>query len=81
MLALAFFISVFSTLTWLIFSAAYINDHLGGVAFGALGITDISVYLALILLPILVCGWFSASSTSIWAAARFPTICFLCLSK
>ena len=54
MLALAFFISVFSTLTWLIFSAAYINDHLGGVAFGALGITDISVYLALILLPILV---------------------------
>ena len=54
MLALAFFISVFSTLIWLIFSAAYINDHLGGAAFGALGIMDISVYLALILLPILV---------------------------
>ena len=54
MLALAFFISVFSTLTWLIFSAAYINDHLGGVAFGSLGIMDISVYLGLILLPILV---------------------------
>ena len=54
MLAFAFFISVFSTLIWLIFSAAYINDHLGGVSFGSLGIMDVSVYLALILLPILV---------------------------
>ncbi len=54
MLALAFFISVFSTLTWLIFAVAYINDHLNGVAFSSLGITDISVYVGLALLPILI---------------------------
>lgn len=54
MLALAFFISVFSTLTWLIFAIAYVSDHLNGVSFGALGIIDISIYLSLILLPILI---------------------------
>lgn len=54
MLALAFFISVFSTLIWLIFSAAYVTDHLNGVSFISLGIIDISIYLALILLPILI---------------------------
>ena len=54
MLALAFFISVFSTLIWLIFAVAYVNDHLNGVAFSSLGITDISVYVGLALLPILI---------------------------
>lgn len=54
MLALAFFISVFSTLVWLIFAVAYVNDHLNGVAFGSLGIMDISVYVGLALLPVLI---------------------------
>ena len=54
MLALAFFISVFSTLIWLIFAVAYVNDHLNGVAFSSLGITDISIYVGLALLPILI---------------------------
>lgn len=54
MLALAFFISVFSTLVWLIFAVAYVNDHLNGVAFSSLGIMDISVYVGLALLPVLI---------------------------
>lgn len=54
MLALAFFVSVFSTLTWLIFGIAYINDHLNDVSFASLGIVDISIYLSLVLLPIFI---------------------------
>lgn len=54
MLAFAFFVSVFSTLTWLIYAVAYINDHLNDVSFSSLGLADISIYLSLVLLPIFI---------------------------
>lgn len=52
--AFAFFVSVFSTLTWIIYAVAYINDHLGDVSFSSLGLTDISIYLSLVLLPVFI---------------------------
>lgn len=54
MLALAFFISVFSSVTWLIYTFMYIGEKLHGVSFNSLGLVDLSVYTALVLLPILV---------------------------
>ncbi len=54
MLAIAFFISVFSTVTWLIYTFMYISEKLHGISFNSLGLVDLSVYTALVLLPILV---------------------------
>ena len=54
MLALAFFVSVFSTVSWLIYTFMYIGGKLNGVSFSSLGLVDISVYTSLVLLPILV---------------------------
>ncbi len=54
MLALAFFISVFSTVSWLIYTFMYIGEKLNGLSFSSLGLIDISVYTSLVLLPILV---------------------------
>lgn len=54
MLALAFFVSVFSTVSWLIYTFMYIGEKLNGVSFSSLGLVDISVYTSLVLLPILV---------------------------
>lgn len=53
-LAIAFFISVFSTVTWLIYTFMYISEKLHGISFNSLGLVDLSVYTALVLLPILV---------------------------
>ena len=54
MLALSFFAAIFSSLLWLIYSLAYISDNTVGIKFSALGIVDISVYVALVALPILI---------------------------
>lgn len=54
MLALAFFASVFSTFLWLIYMFMYLKDKLGGMSFGSLGLSDISLYIALLVLPVLV---------------------------
>lgn len=54
MLALAFFISVFSTVSWLIYTFMYIGEKLNGISFNSLGLVDISVYTSLVLLPILI---------------------------
>lgn len=54
MLAFSFFIAVFSSLMWLIYMLNYLHDKLAGVAFSTLGLADLSVYVALITLPILV---------------------------
>lgn len=54
MLAFAFFIAVFSSLMWLIYMFNYLYDKLAGVAFSSLGLADLSIYVALIILPILV---------------------------
>lgn len=54
MLAFAFFIAVFSSLMWLIYMFNYLYDKLAGVTFSSLGLADLSIYVALIILPILV---------------------------
>ena len=54
MLAFAFFAAVFSTLTWLIYILMYINDKLGGASFAQLGLLDLSLYVAIAVLPILI---------------------------
>lgn len=54
MLAFAFFASVFSTLIWLIYMGMYIQDKLGGVRFSSLGLLDLTLYIALLVLPIFV---------------------------
>ena len=54
MLAFSFFVAIFSSLLWLMYIVAYIQDNTVGVKFSSLGIVDISVYVALVLLPILI---------------------------
>lgn len=54
MLAISFFAAVFSSLLWLIYSLAYISDNTIGVSFSSLGLVDVCVYVALVVLPILV---------------------------
>ena len=54
MLAFSFFAAIFSSFLWLIYSLAYINDNTIGVRFSSLGIVDISIYVALVVLPVLV---------------------------
>ena len=53
-LAFSFFAAIFSSLLWLIYSLAYIGDNTVGVKFSSLGMTDISVYTALVIFPIIV---------------------------
>lgn len=53
-IAFAFFVSVFSTVIWLIYTFSYISEKLSGVSFSALGLVDLSVYTSLVLLPILI---------------------------
>ncbi len=51
MLALTFFISVFSSVVWLIYAALFISDKLQGISLMNLGLIDASVYAAFLLLP------------------------------
>lgn len=53
-LAFSFFAAIFSSLLWLIYSLAYIGDNTVGVKFSSLGMTDVSVYTALVIFPIIV---------------------------
>lgn len=53
-LAISFFVSVFSSLLWLIYSTGYISDNTVGVKFSSLGLTDLSVYILLVIMPIFV---------------------------
>lgn len=54
MLAFSFFAAIFSSLLWLIYAVAYVQDNTVGIKFSSLGIVDFSVYVALVILPILV---------------------------
>lgn len=54
MLALAFFISVFSSVTWLIYAALFIREKLAGLPLIDLSLFDASIYLAFLLLPVFV---------------------------
>ena len=54
MLAFSFFAAIFSSLVWLIYAVAYVQDNTVGTSFSSLGIVDISIYVAFVVLPILV---------------------------
>lgn len=53
-LAFSFFAAIFSSLLWLIYAVAYVQDNTVGIKFSSLGIVDISIYVALVVLPVLV---------------------------
>lgn len=53
-LAFSFFAAIFSSLLWLIYAVAYVQDNTVGVKFSSLGIVDISIYVGLVILPVLV---------------------------
>lgn len=52
MLALAFFLSVFSSLFWLIYAGLFVADKLGGLPFVALSLFDAALYTSFLLLPV-----------------------------
>ena len=54
MLAFSFFAAIFSSLLWLIYAVAYVQDNTVGIKFSSLGVVDISIYVALVVLPVLV---------------------------
>ncbi len=54
MLAFYFFSLVFSSILWIIYIFSYINTKLGSMPFKSLGLADMTVYLALVLLPLFV---------------------------
>ena len=54
MLALAFFVSVFSTVVWLIYSFLFVADKLAGLPLTSLSLFDASIYMAFIILPVFV---------------------------
>lgn len=54
MLAFAFFVSIFSSLLWLFYALMYVHGNLNGVSASTLGIMDMSIYVAFVVLPIFV---------------------------
>ena len=54
MLTFAFFISAFTSSSWLIYSIMYVNERLGESSFSSLSLQESSGYIALVLLPILI---------------------------
>lgn len=53
-LAFSFFAAIFSSLLWLIYAVAYVQENTVGIKFSSLGIVDISIYVALVVLPVFV---------------------------
>jgi hypothetical protein len=53
-LAFAFFVSVFSTIVWLIYSGAYVSESLGDLSLFSLGLANVFSYVALVLMPVLI---------------------------
>ena len=51
-MALAFFLSVFSSLFWLIYAGLFVADKLGGLPFVALSLFDAAFYTPFLLLPV-----------------------------
>ena len=54
MLAFSFFAAIFSSLLWLIYAVAYVQDNTVGTKLSSLGVVDLSIYVALVILPVLV---------------------------
>ena len=52
MLALAFFLSVFSSLFWLIYAGLFVADKLGGIPLTGLSLFDAALYTSFLLLPV-----------------------------
>ena len=68
MLALAFCVSVFSSVTWLIYASIFVFDKLNGLPINSLSLFDASIYVAFLLLPVFVLwmifGYISQFSTN-----------------
>ncbi|MDD4555957.1 MAG: hypothetical protein PHE89_01325 [Alphaproteobacteria bacterium] len=54
MLSFSFFISIFSTFSWLIFCYNFISEKLTGITVASLGVHDLMIYILMTLLPILI---------------------------
>lgn len=54
MINFTFFLSVFSSCSWLIFCWKYVSDKLHGMSFGNLGVIDLLVFTTIIIMPILI---------------------------
>ncbi|MDR1026318.1 MAG: hypothetical protein LBL47_02860 [Lactobacillus sp.] len=54
MIAFSFFISVFGTIIWLIYSIANIGDNLRGMSFSSLPIQEASLQILMVVLPIFI---------------------------
>jgi len=52
--AFSFFVSVFLTIVWLIFSVTHISDGLGGMSFDSLSIHDASIQMLVVVIPIFI---------------------------
>ncbi|MBQ8630105.1 MAG: hypothetical protein IJ479_00100 [Alphaproteobacteria bacterium] len=52
MLALSFFILIFSSLLWIIYAVMHVLETVGAGGFRSAGIADVSVYAAYVLLPV-----------------------------
>lgn len=52
MLALSFFILIFSSLLWIIYAVMHVMETVGAAGFRSAGIADVSIYAAYVLLPV-----------------------------
>ncbi len=52
MLALSFFILIFSSLLWIIYAVMHVMETVGAAGFRFAGIADVSIYAAYVLLPV-----------------------------
>lgn len=54
MLAILFFITIFSSLTWAIYVVLYLNSQLAGNDLSSLAVSEVALYIGLLLVPIWV---------------------------
>ncbi len=54
MLTFSFFTAVFLTISWIMYIGAYLFSRLQGIAFHNLGLTDLTIYTALTIVPLVV---------------------------
>ena len=50
----SFFVSVFATIIWLLYSIAHISDGLGGMPFDSLSAQDASIQMLVVVIPIFI---------------------------
>lgn len=54
MLTFSFFTAVFFTISWIMYIGTYLFSRLHGVGFNTLGLTDLAIYTALTVVPLIV---------------------------